>query len=86
VISPNDDAETRSKKIRVQNENFDGLEKAKTDEITEINYLLDLFEGRISLSEIMNMDIPVLNKMREVKEKSKETVIKAMQQQKIKGA
>lgn len=33
----------------------------------EVVYLLDLFEGKVSLSEILNLEIPLLNHLKEAK-------------------
>jgi hypothetical protein len=30
-------------------------------------YLLDLFDGKLSLSEILNLEIPLLNQLKEAK-------------------
>ncbi|QQM14711.1 hypothetical protein CPT_MarsHill_177 [Staphylococcus phage MarsHill] len=46
--------------------------------------MLDLFEGRLSFNEILNMELNILNSM--VKAKEKEMKNKRMQQQKLESA
>jgi hypothetical protein len=42
----------------------------------EIVYLMDLFEGKLSLSEILNLEIPLLNHLRKAKQKINEEIRK----------
>jgi len=59
--------------------NFEALEAAKAEKAEEIVYLLDLFDGKLSLSEILNVEVPLLNQLkiakvninRELQEKAK---------------
>jgi hypothetical protein len=40
----------------------------------EVVYMLDLFDGKLSLSEILNLEIPLLNHLRTAKQKINEEV------------
>ena len=50
-------------------ERFMELESIKEDKVLEITYLLDLFAGQLTLSDIMNTEIPLLNEMINAKRK-----------------
>jgi hypothetical protein len=43
------------------------LESIKDERALDIVYTLDLFDGKLSLGEIMNIDIPFLNRLRRAK-------------------
>ena len=42
----------------------------------EIVYLLELFDGKLSLSEILNLEIPLLNHLRKAKQRINEEIKK----------
>jgi hypothetical protein len=48
-------------------ENFSQLEKIKELKSDEIVFLLDLFNGSLSLNEILNQDISLLNSLKKSK-------------------
>jgi hypothetical protein len=43
------------------------LESLKSDKAEEIMRLLDLFDGKITVNELLNLDIPFLNQLKNVK-------------------
>jgi len=45
-------------------------ETAKNDRFDEIVGLLDLFDGKLTLDDLLGQDIPVLNKLKEAKLRS----------------
>lgn len=47
------------------NENYIALENAIARRYEEIAALIEVFEGRLSLSEILMMDIPFLNRLKD---------------------
>lgn len=65
-----DTTEERREKIKIINENFDALEKAKESVADELVYLLDLFDGKLSLSDILNYEIPLLEALKQAKTRS----------------
>jgi hypothetical protein len=48
-------------------ENYFKLEAIKDQKAMEIVYLLDIFEGKVSLGEILNTEIPLLNHLKKAK-------------------
>ena len=42
----------------------------------EVVYMLDLFDGKLSLSEILNLEIPLLNHLRKAKQKINDEINK----------
>jgi hypothetical protein len=47
--------------------NFIRLEQVKADKAEEVVYLLDLFDGKITINELLNMEIPYLNQLKNAK-------------------
>jgi len=48
-------------------ENFLKLESVKNEKAEEIVYILDLFDGKITINELLNLDIPYLNQLKNAK-------------------
>jgi hypothetical protein len=57
-------------------ENFLRLQSVTDEKILEIVYILDLFDGKLSLSEILNLEIPLLNHLKKAKQKINEDINK----------
>jgi hypothetical protein len=76
VIQDGDSEERRTEKLRRIEENFLRLEKVKAEKAEEVVYLLDLFEGKITVNELINMEMPYLNQLRNAKMKINNDIIK----------
>ena len=48
-------------------ENAKALENAKNEKFDDIVSLLDLFQGELSLNDVLNQDMIILTKLRESK-------------------
>jgi hypothetical protein len=46
------------------------LEAAKKNVGREVVYVLDLFDGKLSLNDVLNTDIPFLNTLKKCKEEA----------------
>ena len=62
-------------------ENAKALENAKTEKFDEIVSLLDLFQGELSLNDVLNQDMIILTKLRESKIRLNEKVAKEREKQ-----
>lgn len=51
--------------MAIRERHYRELEAAKKRVASEIVYILDLFDGKISLSDAMNTEIPFLDKLKE---------------------
>jgi hypothetical protein len=49
--------------------NFLKLEEIKAQKAEEIMYLLDIFDGKMTVNELLNLDIPFLNQLKNAKMK-----------------
>jgi hypothetical protein len=49
--------------------NFLRLEQVKAEKAEEVVYLLDLFDGKITVNELLNMEISYLNRLKNAKMK-----------------
>jgi hypothetical protein len=49
--------------------NFLKLEELKAQKAEEIIYLLDIFDGKITINELLNLDIPFLTQLKNAKMK-----------------
>ena len=67
VISPNDTAEERKEKYAKIQNNYDTLKEVQNNKIEEILDDLELFNGKISLNDILNQEIPIINALRNAK-------------------
>jgi hypothetical protein len=45
------------------------LESVKNQKAEEIMYLLDIFDGKITINELLNLDMPFVNQLRLAKVK-----------------
>jgi hypothetical protein len=57
----------RKEKLRRIEGNFLRLEQIKAEKAEEVVYLLDLFDGKITINELLNMEIPYLNQLKNAK-------------------
>lgn len=64
-----DSAEIRQQKLEKINDNFTKLEAEKNSRMFDIVVTLEQFDGKLSLSDILNTDIPLLTKLKEQKER-----------------
>ena len=55
------------------------LEQVKAERAEEVVYLLDLFDGKITVNELLNMDIPYLNQLKDAKMKVNNDLMKRKQ-------
>ena len=55
----------RKEKISIIEHNYRELEAAKKNIAKEVVYALDVFNGKLSLTDVMNTDIPFLEKLKE---------------------
>ena len=62
-------------------ENAKALENAKNEKFDEIVSLLDLFQGELSLNDVLNQDMIILTKLRESKLRINEKVAKEREKQ-----
>ena len=62
-------------------ENAKALENAKNEKFDEIVSLLDLFQGELSLNDVLNQDMIILTKLRESKIRKKEKDAKEREKQ-----
>ena len=62
-------------------ENAKALENAKNEKFDDIVSLLDLFQGELSLNDVLNQDMIILTKLRESKIRSNEKVAKEREKQ-----
>jgi hypothetical protein len=53
--------------MRQIKENADELQKVIDEKMRDIVSLLDLFQGQLSLTDVMNQDIPLLSALRNAK-------------------
>lgn len=53
------------------------MEQAKNDNFDDIVNLLDLFKGELTLTDALNQDIPILNKLRDAKLRQNKMLAKA---------
>lgn len=53
--------------MRQIKENADELQKVIDEKMRDIVSLLDLFQGQLSLTDVMNQDIPLLTGLRNAK-------------------
>jgi hypothetical protein len=53
--------------LRIIEENFLKLESLKNERAEEVVYLLDLFDGKITINELLNLDISYLNQLKNAK-------------------
>jgi hypothetical protein len=67
VIREEDSIEEKNAKLRAMESNFIRLEQVKSEKAEEIVYILDLFDGKITVNEMLNMDIPYLNQLKNAK-------------------
>jgi hypothetical protein len=67
VIREEDSIEEKNAKLRMMESNFIRLEQVKAEKAEEIVYILDLFDGKITINEMLNMDIPYLNQLKNAK-------------------
>jgi hypothetical protein len=67
VIRDKDSIEEKNAKLRMMEANFLRLEQIKADRAEEVVYLLDLFDGKVTVNELLNMDIPYLNQLKNAK-------------------
>jgi hypothetical protein len=67
VILETDSTEEREQKLLRIQSNFMKLEQLKEEKSDEMVLLLDLFAGSLSLNEILNTDIPLLNHLKRSK-------------------
>jgi hypothetical protein len=49
--------------------NFLRLEEIKAQKAEEIMYLLDIFDGKMTINELLNLDIPFLTQLKNAKMK-----------------
>jgi len=54
-------------KLKVIEGNFLRLEETKAQKAEEIMYLLDMFDGKITINELLNLEVPFLNQLRDAK-------------------
>lgn len=47
--------------------NFVKLEQVKAQRAEEVMYLLDLFDGKMTINELLNLDMPYLNQLKNAK-------------------
>jgi uncharacterized protein YfkK (UPF0435 family) len=62
-----DSTEERRMKLKIIEGSFLKLEELKTQKAEELMYLLDVFDGKITINELLNLDIPFLNQLRDAK-------------------
>jgi hypothetical protein len=62
-----DSAEERRMKLKVVEGSFLKLEELKAQKAEEIMYLLDIFDGKITINELLNLDIPFLSQLKDAK-------------------
>jgi uncharacterized protein YfkK (UPF0435 family) len=62
-----DSTEERRMKLKIIEGSFLKLEELKAQKSEEIMYLLDIFDGKITINELLNLDIPFLNQLRDAK-------------------
>ena len=67
IVGPDDSKDERAKKIKRINDNYKELKQLQKEKANEIVDLLDLFNGNLSLSDILNQDIPLINSLRDEK-------------------
>lgn len=58
--------------------NFIQLEQVKAQKAEEIVYLLDIFDGKMTVNELLNLDIPFLNQLKSAKIKINNEINKKM--------
>lgn len=76
-----DTAEIKQKKVKQINDNFTRLEAEKNSRVFDIVVMLEQFDGKLSLSDILNTDIPLLVKLKEQKERLVDMQRQRQQQQ-----
>ena len=85
-----DTYEERAAKIKRINDNFTALEKIKKDKVAEILNFIDLFDGKISLTEILNHEIPFITDLAKAKEErnteTQNLIMKRQQEQAARAA
>lgn len=69
MIRDTDSPEERSAKLKRMESNFLRLEQVKAEKAEEVVYLLDLFDGKVTINELLNMDISYLNRLKNAKMK-----------------
>lgn len=69
MIRDTDSPEDRSAKLKRMESNFLRLEQVKAEKAEEVVYLLDLFDGKVTINELLNMDISYLNRLKNAKMK-----------------
>lgn len=57
----------RKEKIATIERHYRELEAAKKAVAKEVVFTLDLFDGKLSLADVMNTEIPFLDKLKECK-------------------
>jgi hypothetical protein len=53
--------------LRYIESNFVKLEQVKAQRAEEVMYLLDLFDGKMTINELLNLDMPYLNQLKNAK-------------------
>jgi hypothetical protein len=56
--------------------NFIKLEQVKAEKAEEVVYLLDLFDGKMTVNELLNMDMPYLSQLKNAKMKINNDLMK----------
>ena len=64
IIDANDSIEVKNEKLREINEKFLKLEARKDENALELAYMLDLFDGKLTLTELLNLEIPLLDRLK----------------------
>ena len=75
-IRANDSDETRQAKLKIQARNLKEFERVKEEKMDEIVVLLDKFKGQLSLTDILNQDIPLLNELGKAKDRLNGEILK----------
>lgn len=76
IIKETDTKEEAQEKLNKVEENFLRLQSTIDEKMLEVVYMLDLFDGKLSLSEILNLEIPLLNHLRKAKQKINDEINK----------
>lgn len=69
MILATDTDEERKEKYQKINENYEALKNARHNTLRDILDIVDLFKGNISLNDILNLEMPLINGLRDEKVK-----------------
>lgn len=79
IIKKTDTEEDIKKKIKKEEERRIALRDVKREKFDEMVSLLDIFQGQLTLTDVLNQDIPVLNALKEAKIRLNAEIMKERQ-------